>query len=76
MVSAVQPRPPLTVESLGNARYRVSGHDKPHVVMVHAKDDAASAFYKRHGFVPSPNDPFRLFLLMKDIKASLGVGKP
>ncbi len=41
-------------------------------VMVHAKDDAAKAFYQRFGFEASPADPFRLFLLMKDIKASLG----
>ncbi len=42
-------------------------------VMVHAKDDAAKAFYQRFGFESSPTDPFRLLLLMKDIKASLGV---
>jgi predicted N-acetyltransferase YhbS len=42
-------------------------------VMVHAKDDAAKAFYQRFGFEPSPTDPFRLFLLMKDVMASLGV---
>lgn len=42
-------------------------------VMVHAKDDVAKTFYQRFGFEPSPGDPFRLFLLMKDIKASLGV---
>ncbi len=42
-------------------------------VMVHAKDDGAKSFYERFGFERSPTDPFRLFLLMKDIKASLGV---
>lgn len=42
-------------------------------VMVHAKDEAAKAFYQRFGFVPAPSDPFRLFLLMKDIRASLGI---
>lgn len=42
-------------------------------VMVHAKDDQAKSFYERFGFEPSGDDPFRLFLLMKDIKASLGV---
>lgn len=41
-------------------------------VLVHAKDDAAKAFYQRFGFEPSPADPFGLFLLMKDIRASLG----
>src|SRR5438046_1576002 len=42
-------------------------------VMVHAKGEGARAFYQRFGFAPSPGDPFRLFLLMKDVKASLGV---
>lgn len=41
-------------------------------VMVYAKDEAAKAFYERFGFLPSPSDPLRLFLLMKDIQASLG----
>jgi predicted N-acetyltransferase YhbS len=40
-------------------------------VMVHAKDDAAKAFYERFGFEPSPRDPYRLFLLMKDVKSIL-----
>jgi predicted N-acetyltransferase YhbS len=40
-------------------------------VMVHARDEKAAAFYQRFGFEPSPTEPFRLFLLMKDIKASL-----
>src|SRR6202158_3412353 len=42
-------------------------------VMVHAKDEGTKAFYQRFGFELSPTDPFRLFLLMKDIKASLGI---
>jgi predicted N-acetyltransferase YhbS len=42
-------------------------------IMVQAKDETAQAFYQRFGFEPSPADPFRLFLLMKDIKASLGI---
>jgi predicted N-acetyltransferase YhbS len=42
-------------------------------VMVHAKDEAAKAYSQRFGFEPSPTDPFRLFLLMKDIKASLAI---
>jgi len=41
-------------------------------VMVRAKDDEAKAFYLRFGFEPSPVDPFNLFLLMKDVKASSG----
>jgi predicted N-acetyltransferase YhbS len=40
-------------------------------VLVHAKDEAAKAFYQRFGFEPSPVDEFQLYLLMKDVKASL-----
>jgi GNAT superfamily N-acetyltransferase len=40
-------------------------------VLVHAKDDAARAFYQRFGFEPSPTDPLHLYLLMKVIKAIL-----
>jgi GNAT superfamily N-acetyltransferase len=31
---------------------------------VHAKDDAARAFYEHFGFVASPSDPFHLFVLI------------
>ena len=37
---------------------------------VHAKDDAARAFYEHFDFAPSPTDPMHLFLLLKDIEAS------
>jgi GNAT superfamily N-acetyltransferase len=40
-------------------------------VLVHAKDDDASAFYQRYDFDPSPTDPLHLFLLMKDLRAAL-----
>ena len=33
----------------------------------HAKDDNARAFYQHFGFIPSPTDPYHLFLLLKDI---------
>jgi GNAT superfamily N-acetyltransferase len=42
-------------------------------LMVHAKDDAARAFYQHFGFEISGDDPCRLFLLLKDIKRSLGM---
>jgi predicted N-acetyltransferase YhbS len=47
-------------------------------VMVHAKDEAAKTFYQRFGFESSPQNPLHLFLLMKDIRASLSTrsGKP
>jgi GNAT superfamily N-acetyltransferase len=41
-------------------------------LVVHAKDDGAKAFYDRYDFMPSPTDPYHLFLLLKNIRASLG----
>lgn len=35
---------------------------------VHAKDDAARAFYEHFDFLPSPTDPLHLYLLMKDLR--------
>ncbi len=37
---------------------------------VHAKDDEARAFYEHFGFTPLPSDPYHLFRLLKDIRAS------
>ena len=42
-------------------------------IVVHAKDGAARSFYERYDFMPSPTDPYHLFLLLKDVRASLGV---
>jgi GNAT superfamily N-acetyltransferase len=41
---------------------------------VHAKDEAASAFYAHFGFVPSPTDPLHLFLLVKELRRAAGEG--
>lgn len=41
-------------------------------LIAHAKDEKAKAFYERFDFEPSPTDPLHMFLLMKDIRASLG----
>ncbi|MBI4756442.1 MAG: GNAT family N-acetyltransferase [Betaproteobacteria bacterium] len=41
-------------------------------LVVHAKDEGAADFYRRFGFQPSPIDPYHLYLLTKDIRASLG----
>jgi GNAT superfamily N-acetyltransferase len=38
---------------------------------VHAKDDNARAFYLHFGLSPSPTDPLHLFVLLKDLRASL-----
>jgi GNAT superfamily N-acetyltransferase len=39
------------------------------VLLVHAKDDAAAAFYRRYGFESSPIDDLTLMMLVKDILA-------
>ncbi len=33
---------------------------------VHAKDEAATGFYQKFDFTPSPTDPMHLFALLKD----------
>lgn len=40
-------------------------------LIAHAKDEKAKAFYERFDFEPSPTDPLHMFLLMKDIRATL-----
>jgi predicted N-acetyltransferase YhbS len=40
-------------------------------ILVGALDEDAAAFYKNFGFTPSPVDPSRLMLLMKDLRATL-----
>lgn len=41
------------------------------VLLVHAIDDQARAFYERFGFESSVTDPLHLMLLMKDARASV-----
>jgi GNAT superfamily N-acetyltransferase len=36
-------------------------------LLVHAKDDAARAFYEHFTFESSPSDPYHLLLIMKDL---------
>ena len=40
---------------------------------VHAKDDEARSFYERFDFIASPTDPYHLVLLLKDVRALLGL---
>ena len=40
-------------------------------MLVHAIDDDARAFYRRHGLEPSPTDPLHLMILIKDIAAAV-----
>ena len=42
-------------------------------VLVHAKDAQARHFYEELGFEPSPIDSLHLYLLIKDIKKTLGL---
>ena len=41
-------------------------------LLVHAKGDPARRWYERHGFAPSPTDPYHLVLLLKDVAAIIG----
>jgi GNAT superfamily N-acetyltransferase len=41
--------------------------------IVHAKDDKARQFYQHFDFIPSPTDPYHLYLLLKDIRQSMGI---
>ena len=42
-------------------------------VLAHAKDEKAKEFYLLRGFEPSPIDSFHVYLLLKDIKKTLGI---
>ncbi len=42
-------------------------------LFVDAKDDSAVAFYRKHGFVPLPANPYRLFLPLKTLLQIVGV---
>jgi GNAT superfamily N-acetyltransferase len=47
------------------------------VLLVHAKHDAAKAWYIQFGFEESPTDPLHLLMLLKDVRAFLqrhGIG--
>ena len=40
-------------------------------IFVHAKDEKARRFYQRFDFEPSPIDPMKLMLLIKDARKSV-----
>lgn len=40
-------------------------------VVVHAKDEGAAHFYQRYGFQTLPENPQHLYVLMKDLRASI-----
>jgi GNAT superfamily N-acetyltransferase len=39
------------------------------VLLVHAKHEAAKAWYTQYGFEESPTDPLHLLMLLKDVRA-------
>ena len=41
------------------------------VLLVHAKHEAAKAWYMQYGFEGSPTDPLHLLMLLKDVRALL-----
>lgn len=41
------------------------------VLLVHAKHEAARAWYTQYGFEESPTDPLHLMMLLKDVRAFL-----
>lgn len=41
-------------------------------LLAHAKDDKAKSFYEKWGFVASEDFPLHLYMLTKDIRATLG----
>lgn len=45
------------------------------VMLVHAKHERASRWYKRFGFEESPTDSLHLILLMKDLRAFLSAAE-
>lgn len=42
-------------------------------LFVDAKDEAASRYYRRFGFIPLPDDPHKLFLPLATLRRALGV---
>jgi GNAT superfamily N-acetyltransferase len=44
------------------------------LLLAHAIDDSARGFYLRFGFEESPTDPLNLQIILKDVRASLGIG--
>ena len=41
------------------------------ILLVHAKHNAAKAWYMQYGFEESPTDPLHLMMLLKDVRAFL-----
>lgn len=59
----------LLIDAL-NRSLKQSGHIASWGVVADAKDNAAGAFYQRHGFIVIPATPDRLFIPMRTVEAS------
>lgn len=44
------------------------------VVMAHALDEAAKAFYLKYGFEQSPTNDLHVMILLKDVRRTFGIG--
>jgi GNAT superfamily N-acetyltransferase len=64
----------LLLDALGRA-LQVADIIGVRALAVHAKDDAAAAFYRHFGFEASPTDSRHFFMLMKDIRSAAGQGR-
>jgi GNAT superfamily N-acetyltransferase len=40
-------------------------------LLVHALNEDAASFYRRHGLVPSPTDPLHMLAIVKDLRIAL-----
>jgi GNAT superfamily N-acetyltransferase len=47
--------------------FEVAGSVGVRVLLIHAKDEEAQAFYARYGFVESPLDPLVMTMLLRDL---------
>jgi predicted N-acetyltransferase YhbS len=50
---------------------QASEHAGIRAIFIHAKDEKARKFYEHFGFEPSPIDPLKLMLLIKDARKTI-----
>lgn len=61
----------LLADAVARTYFEVAKNAGVRLLLVHAKDEVARAFYLRNGFEPSPSDPLHVMLLMQDVERSL-----
>lgn len=57
----------LVADALGRA---ITSETAAYAMLVDAKDESASAFYRHHGFLALPDSPLRLFLPLATVPNS------